>query len=81
MAEAVVRRAALAVVAYLELQLVGAIADDHICVAGARVLQRVGKAFLNDSIGGEVDPSWERERLPVDVQLDRQPRAADLFQQ
>ena len=79
--EAVARGAALAVVAYLELKLVGPIADRHIGRAGARVLERVGQAFLDDAIGREVDPSRERERLPVDMQLDGQACAADLFQQ
>ena len=78
---AVARRAALTVVADLDLQLVRPIAHDHVCVAGVRVLERVGQAFLNDPIGGEVDPAWKRERLPVDVQLDGQPGAADLVQQ
>ena len=78
---AVARRAALTVVANLDLQLVRPIAHDHVRVARVRVLERVRQAFLDDPIRGEVDPAWKRERLPVDVQLDGQPGAADLVQQ
>src|SRR5205823_1715424 len=54
-AEAVARRVARAVVAYLDLQLVGPVADGPIRVAGTRVFERVGQAFLDDPIGGEFD--------------------------
>ena len=80
-AEAVARRTALAVVSDLDPHLVRPIADGHIRVAGARVFERVGQAFLNNSIGREIDPPWERVRLPVDVQLDGEACAAYLFQQ
>ena len=33
----------------------GAVADGHVGVAGARVLERVGQALLHDPVGGEVD--------------------------
>ena len=81
MSEAVARRAALAVVAYLDLQLVLPIADGHVGVAGARVLESVRQAFLNDAIGRKVDPSRKRDRLAVHVQLDGQTGAADFLQQ
>ena len=81
MAEAVARRAALAVIAHFDLQLVRPVADGHIRMAGARVLERVGQAFLNYSIGREVDRPWELEGLAVDVQPHRKAGAADLFQE
>src|SRR6266516_6206273 len=80
-AETVARRAALAVVAYLDLQLVGLIADGHFSIAGARVLEGVGQAFLDNSEGGEVDPPGERDCLAVDMQPDRQAGASELLQQ
>ena len=43
------------------------------------MFESVGQTFLNDAIGGELDPSRERERLPVDMQLDGQAGAADFF--
>jgi len=50
-------------------------------VAGAGVLEHVGQAFLNDSIGGQVEGRGERERLALDMQPDGQAGPADLFQQ
>ena len=79
--EAVGRRAAQTVVAYLDLELIRPVADGHVRVAGARVLEGVGQALLNDAVGREVDPPRERERLAVDMQLDGQTGAADLVQQ
>jgi hypothetical protein len=79
--EAVTRRVALAVVAYLDLQLVRPIADDHVRVAGVRVLERVCQALLDDAIRREVEPTWQWERLAVHVQLDGEPGAADLVQE
>ena len=81
MPEAVARCAAVAVVPHLDPQLVRPVADDHVRVAGVRVLQRVGQALLDDPIRREVDPARKRERLTVDVQLDGQPGAADLVEQ
>src|SRR5207244_6976856 len=68
-AETVARRAALAVVAYLDVQLVASVPDGHIGVAGTRMFERVGQAFLDDSVGREVDSPWERDRLAIDMQL------------
>ena len=59
----------------------GAVADGHVRVAGARVLERVGQAFLHDPIGGEIDRAREREGVAVDVQPHRKPGAADLVEQ
>ena len=47
----------------------------------AGVLERVGEALLDDPVGGEVDALGERKRLAVDVELDREPGAADLAHQ
>lgn len=81
MAKAVARRGTDAVVAYLGLQAVGSVADGHIGMAGAGVLERIGQAFLDDSIGRDVERRWKRERLAVDMQPDGQAGPADLFQQ
>ena len=72
---------AVAVVADLDLQLVGAVADRHVGLAGVRVLERVGQALLDDPVGGQVDRARERVRLAVDVQAHRQAGAADLVHQ
>ena len=50
-------------------------------VSGVGVLEHVGQAFLNDSIGGQVEGGGERERLALDMQPDGQAGPADLFQQ
>jgi hypothetical protein len=80
-AEPVARRAADAVVANLELHLVGPVPDGDVGPCGVRVLERVGQALLDDSIGREVDRPWERNALAVDVQLDGEACAADLLHQ
>ena len=69
------------VVADLELQLVGPVADGDLGDTRARVLERVGQALLDDSIRGEVDRPRQREGLAVDVEPDRQAGAPDLFHQ
>jgi hypothetical protein len=55
--------------------------DGHVRARGARVLERVGQAFLDDSIRGEVDRPWDQEGLAVDVQPDGKAGAADLVYQ
>ena len=50
-------------------------------MAGARVLERVRQALLDDPVRGEVDRGRQRRGLALDVELDRQARAADLVQQ
>jgi hypothetical protein len=79
--EAVARRGTDAVVAYLGLQAVGSVADGHVGMAGAGVLERVGQAFLDDPVGRQVDRRGERKGLAVDMQSDGQAGPADLFQQ
>ena len=79
--EAVALRAAPAVVAYLDLQLVGPVTDGHVRVAGMCVLECVRQAFLDDAIGGEVDPPREREGLAVHMEFYGQPGTTDLAQQ
>ena len=81
MPEPVGRRGAPAVVAYLDLHLVGAVADDHVRVAGACVLEHVRQALLNDAIGREVEPSREGVRVTFQMKLDWQSRAADLCEE
>ena len=79
--EAVALRAPRAVVPYLNLQLVRPVTNDHVRVAGMRVLECVRQAFLDDAIGGEVNPSREREGLAVHMEFDGQSGTADLAQQ
>src|SRR5688572_24694862 len=78
-AETVGRRGARAVVDDFELDLVGAITDDHVGVAGVRVLERVGQALLHDPIRRQLDRAREREGVTVHVQPDRKPGAADVL--
>ena len=70
-----------AVVAHLDPQLVGLVADGHVGVAGVRVLERVRQALLDDAIRGEVDRPRERDGLALDVQPHGQAGAADLVEQ
>jgi hypothetical protein len=78
-AEAVSRRAALAVVAYLDLQRVGRVLKGHLCATGMCVLERVGEPFLHDSIGGEVDSAREWKGIAGDVEPDGEAGPADVF--
>ena len=78
---AVVRRGALAVVADLDLDMVGPVADGDVGLAGMRVLERVGEPLLHDPIGGEVDRAREREGLALHVKLDWEAGAAELVEQ
>jgi hypothetical protein len=47
------------------LQLVRPIANGHVRIAGMRVLERIRQAFLDDAIGGEVNPSREGRAIPA----------------
>jgi hypothetical protein len=40
-------------------------------------LSALVRAFLRDPVRGQVHPARQREWLPLDVQLDRQPGAAE----
>ena len=80
-AEAVARPSARAVVAHLDLQLVGPVAEGHVGVAGARVLERVGQALLDDPVGGEVDAPRQRTGSPSTCSCTGRPGAADLLEQ
>jgi hypothetical protein len=80
-AEAVVGCAASTVVADVDPQFVSSVADGHVGVLGVGVLERVGQAFLDDAIGGQVDGRWESDGVALDVQPDGKAGAADLFEQ
>ena len=67
----------MAVVADVDLQLVGRVADVDVRVARVRVLERVGQALLDDPVGGEVERARQRDGLAVDVQPHRQAGAAE----
>ena len=66
-------RGALAVVPYLNFQLVRPIANGHVRVARTRALERIPQAFLDDAIGrrvqslegGSSDPGQGLMHLPV----------------
>ncbi len=81
MAEAVARRAPGAVVAHLDPQLLGRVAEGHLGGARVRVLERVGQPLLDDAVRGEVDRARERERLALDVEPDGQAGSADLVRE
>ena len=50
------------------------VADRDVGLRRARVLERVGQALLHDPVGREVDRARQRDRLALDVQLDRRGR-------
>ena len=75
MAETVARRAAGAVVANLELDAVRPVADRHVGLRGARVLECVRQPLLDDPVRGQVDRAWERDRVAVEVDVDGKSRA------
>ena len=77
----VARRRPRAVVAHLDPHLVGRVADRHVRVAGAGVLERVGQTLLDDPVRGEVDRARQPAGLTLDVELHGQARSADLVQQ
>jgi hypothetical protein len=43
----------------------------HLGVRGAGMAQRVGQRFLDDPVGGQVDPWWQPLRLALDLELAR----------
>ena len=55
--------------------------DGHVGVAGARVLESVGEALLDDPVRREVDRAREREAVAVEVKLHGKAGAADLLEQ
>src|SRR5438067_4901413 len=70
-----------AVVAYLDVELIGAVPHHHVGLAGVRVFEHVGQVFLDDAVGGEVESTRERDRLAVDVQVNRETGMAHLIQE
>ncbi len=59
-------------------QLRGLVANGHVGLAGASVLEHVRQGLLHDPVGGEIDPRRQRHRRPLDVHADGQARSADL---
>jgi hypothetical protein len=70
------RRHARAVVGDLELDGVGLVAHDDAGARGTDVLERVGQRLLHDAVGAQVDARRQGDRLPHDLELDRQARLA-----
>ena len=58
MTEPVAAACADTIIAYFDLELARRIVNCHLRLARACMLQRVGQAFLSDSIGGEIDRPW-----------------------
>jgi len=54
---AVMRHGASAVVAHFDAELLGAVVELYVGVAGVGVFERVGEAFLDYAVGGDVDPA------------------------
>ena len=77
-AEAVALGGADAVVAHLELELGRLVADGHVGLARAGVLERVRQGFLHDPVGGEIDSRRQRHRRSLHVHPHGQARSADL---
>src|SRR5437763_3147952 len=70
---------ARAVVAHGELDVPVAVADEHLRLAGSRVLQRVRQALLDEPVLGEVDSGRQLLRRAFDAQLDRKPSVACML--
>src|SRR5215212_9479474 len=70
-----------AVIADFDLEFARPVLHRHICLTGARMLQRIGQALLGDPISGEVDLARQLDWLTVDMQPDRQAGASDIFGQ
>ena len=71
--------AARAVVGDLELDLAVAVADEDLRLVGARVLERVRQALLDEPVGRQVDAGRKLRGLALDPQLDRQPGLPNLL--
>jgi hypothetical protein len=63
-------RGTLAVVAYFDAQLVGGVLKRYHRFGGIGVPERVGEAFLNDPVGGDVDTARQREAITGDTEPD-----------
>src|SRR5207237_6742494 len=70
---------AAAVVAHGQLDLPVAVADEHLGVLRARVLERVRESFLDEPVGGEVDARRELLRIALDPQVDGKPGLARVL--
>jgi hypothetical protein len=55
--------------------------DGDVGASRARVLERIRQALLDHPVGREIDCGRERDRLPLDVHVDRQACAAYLLEQ
>src|SRR5207237_513221 len=70
---------AAAVVAHRQLDLPVAVADEHLGVLRARVLERVRESFLDEPVGGEVDAGRKLLRIALDPQVDGEPGLARVL--
>jgi hypothetical protein len=64
-AETVAGRVAASVVADLDLEPVGSVADDNIRVAGVGVSERIGQALLDDPVGVQIERAGQRPGFPA----------------
>jgi len=64
---AVACRGAVAVVAHLDPQLVCGVPERDLGLGRMCVLERVGESFLDDPVGGDVDPAGQLPGIPARV--------------
>ena len=74
-AAALAAAVARAVVGDGQLDVTVAVAHEHLGVLRPRMLDRVRQAFLDEPVGGEVDPAGRMLGLALDLEFDRQPHA------
>src|SRR5438309_8388804 len=68
-----------AVIADVQAQHVWAVVDADVDAACAGVLEHVGRRFLKDPVGGEIERRWQRLRLAVDAGIDLEPGGRKLL--
>ena len=56
---------ARAVVAHLHVEPVGVVAQNHVHGGAARMLERIGEPFLDDTVGVELDAGGQIPWLPL----------------
>src|SRR5438034_800270 len=61
-----------AVVAHRQLDAAVAVADEHLGVCRAGVLERIREPLLDEPVGGQVDTGGKLYRLSLDLQLHRE---------
>src|SRR2546423_2924772 len=70
-----------AVVAHRQLDVAVAVADEHLGVCRAGVLDRIREPLLDEAVGGQVDTGGKLYGLSLDVQLHRKTSLARFLDQ